>query len=645
MHPPAAPLEEALRRARRGEATSRELADALARLPELILVERPAEAFDFLTELGVPPGMALPCADGVLPMVFTDPLLADAWVNAQPFAGSLALERRGTVEHLRDCLASDAAGVAFDEGAAHGLRLSRAALQDVYAVLSLAQLAARGTLQVVTDRGAVVVQPGTDGVSELLAYESVEAADQGVLRLHGLRPTLATQPCDLAALVGFARRAGAPRVVVDPALPTARPIAVDDLAAIAPPVPPAVPASAAVAPPGRRDDDARALFESYRRSAAVETLSAVEWVEALAFEVDLWVAVAGLPAGGRAWPRLWPHPTEPGRRVVHASTEESVARALAAADPAGAPRLVHASGLELLRWIWACPTPVDALAIDAHVGTGGWALVPGAWVLPAVYPLCHELPDLDHVTPVPVGDLGRLAGARGLKPEVVRALLAASSRLVCSEAIVEHEGRRWLAAHVGPADVRDTAPFADWLAASRDVAGVLLALDGGRPLALEPVDLAMLDAWGRTGGRQPDGGDLVASVRGLLDAGRIGPTRAAQIVADWPRWYLGLETDTGGAQLLAIPGRADCCALFSTAERAAAFLHDHRAGGVPIPCAMQPTPVLHRWDWSAFHAVRDEFGRGWLDPEVGGDGGLPLDGPMLAAAIDRIADRLTPRLP
>jgi hypothetical protein len=155
----------------------------------------------------------------------------------------------------------------------------------------------------------------------------------------------------------------------------------------------------------------------------------------------------------------------------------------------------------------------------------------------------------------------------------------------------------------------------------------------------------MLDAWGRLDGRQPDGGDLVAATRNLLEAGRVPATLAARLVADWPRWYLGLETDTGSAQLLTIPGRADCCALFSTLERAAAFLHDHRARGVPIPCAMQPTPVLHGWDWSAFHAVRDEFPCGWLDPEVGGDGGLFMDRAMLAEAIDRIVGRLTPRLP
>ena len=643
----AAPLEEALRRARRGDATPRELADALARLPELILVERPAEAFDFLTELGVPPGMALPSPDGVLPMVFTDPQLAEAWVSAQPFAGSLALERRATVEHLRDCLASDAAGVAFDEGAAHALRLSREALTRLYALLSIEQLAARGILQVVTDRGAMLVQPGADGAAEMLAYESTDAAAEGVLRLHELRPTIATQPCDVGALVAFAGSTGVARIVVDAALPTARLLGVDELAAAAHASPPPMVAASGIAvpPAGRRDDDARALFESYRRSAAVDSLSAAEWIEALAFEIDLWVPAAGLPAGGRAWPQIWPHPSEPGRRVVHASTEESVARALVAANPPGERRLVHATGVELLRWIWACPAPIDALAIDAHTGTGGWAVAPSAWVLPAVYPLCHEVADLGHVTPVPVEGLGRLAGARGLKPEVVRALLAAWPRLACGDAIVEHDGRHWLGAQVASSDLHATAPFTDWLAAARDVAGILLTTPDGRPLPLEHVDLAMLDAWVRLEGRQPDGGDLVVTTRRLLDAGRIPATLAARLVADWPRWYLGLETDTGSAQLLTIPGRADCCALFSTAERAAAFLHDHRARGVPIPCAMQPTPVLHRWDWSAFHTVRDEFACGWLDPEVGGDGGLLLDRTMMAAAIDRIVERLTPRLP
>jgi hypothetical protein len=250
---------------------------------------------------------------------------------------------------------------------------------------------------------------------------------------------------------------------------------------------------------------------------------------------------------------------------------------------------------------------------------------------------------------------------------VARALVAGWKELIAVEGpdgsapeAVERDGRRWLpafsdaraalefarkhrSASLQPGRPRSDAPFETWLVATRDLDGVLLDPDGPCPLPLDPTDLLVLACAAADGGARPGGGDIAAATGRLLASGAISSRRAGQILADWPQWFLLGSAQDGRQQIATLPDE-DVYALFSSAERAQAYATACNAtvGGLE---GFVPTAVAHRWNFSVFTVIREGAQGGRIDPGSDLTGGVPLDGEAVAAAVERVAERLQPRVP
>jgi hypothetical protein len=249
---------------------------------------------------------------------------------------------------------------------------------------------------------------------------------------------------------------------------------------------------------------------------------------------------------------------------------------------------------------------------------------------------------------------------------VARALVAGWKDLIALEGPdggppepVEHDGRRWMpaftdaragldfalkrrSAGLQPSRPSLAAPFGAWLVGARDLAGVLVDPDGPSPLPLEHTDLLVLDC-AAAGASRPDGGAMAAAAAALVASQSVSPRLAGRLVADWPQWFVLMLTEHGQTQIATLPDQ-DAYAIFSSAERARAYAEacNARHGGLE---GFVPQPIVHRWNFSVFHVVRD--GAEWACIDVGPDltGGLRLDAEAIAAAIERVGEQLQPRVP
>lgn len=683
---------ETLARFGRGEATLDALAAALEEVEGLVVLSAPEEMSRYVH-------------------VFTDADLARSRAEARGLVGPddvLAHRHVAAGRCAFECLSGDISGMVIDEGSEREVALDRGQVSRLYALLGLEDFAALPVLHLVVREGTPALARPDGDRAEAYVYTMERMAAVGVVALQGSFPGATISEWRTRELLAELLLAGVTRLVVDAGLPTARWYEAEELSRMLRHAGgPDLTATAAgtctcgasskatrgpsllpVPPPGRDDAASRAALQDLRRSVVEETVTLWAYGERVAFDLDLYLPVAAERVEGLLWPRIAPHPFEEGARVVPAFSEERRAR-----EAWGPDGYVHLSGIEAFRWAWACPAGIDALLVDAHEGSETMTPFPVAICLGFLYPQLLEIPDLEEVDGVDLTRIGALPGARGLKPEVVRALVRRWKSLLAARSadgedppLVEHAGRRYLPAFTGPdaffdhasrcpVDLRPVpagseAPFGTWLAGAAELDGVLLDPASEAPLPLDHTDLLVLERWCREGAR-PRGIDVVSQATRLLEAGRIGPLVAARIAADWPRYYAGVRCSAEGVGLVTVPGR-DCCAVFTDKHYAAFYLEACRQmGWIPGEVALEP--VTHRWRSSVFDRAAGLFGEGvWIDPlpfdgdpaeglaalqrAVGDEVRLPepdepvtrglhLSGSMLEAALERIDEALAPRVP
>lgn len=431
-------------------------------------------------------------------------------------------------------------------------------------------------------------------------------------------------------------------------------------------------------------------LQELRQAWREDEIPAWELMDGLAFELGVHVPVRPEPVFGLRWPLVSPHPDDPDRPAVRVFTDPDAARTALADLPD--VEAVHLSGIEALRWIWASPARIDGVVFDLHPGTPGHLVIPDTWALGLLYPHSLDYASLEQVKRVPLGRLGELPGARGVKAESVRALVEGWGDLVELQAgadgapvTVEHEGRSYLPAFSSPdryfdfdsahpdgsADPRpagDAAPFREWLLASAGCDGVLLDPASRHPLPLDHTDLTVLALW--TGmGSPPDGTDLVVGVESAAD--QLGERVAGRIVADWPRYYCAQQPASGdeAGRAMTLP-RRDAYPFFTTEEKVGRFLSRVREWEM-VDDGMKPATYLTGWPFNVFREMRSRYvDGGWINPramrvleslsESGGtqdgafdavdpdapDGdGLEVSPSMVDAALQRIDERLMPRVP
>lgn len=423
-----------------------------------------------------------------------------------------------------------------------------------------------------------------------------------------------------------------------------------------------------VPPPGRPDAESQRVFRALRERVQKQTIGIPEYLRLLAYDVDLYVQPLPKPLGGLLWPQPYQDPDDREKSFVHTYTREATMREAGRNEPPEMRAYHRLSGIELMRWVWATPkNAADEIYIDAYKGTEGYLKLPSRWALSVIYPLFAEVESLESVPSVGLARVTGLAGARALHAEVARALLQGWKHLLGTKARaggapvpVEHDGGHRLPAfttddqffaygakHRGfdgvPVRADSQPPFGRWLAAARDCDGVVLDPAAPRPLTLDHTDLLALDLWSRES-RQPRAADLVKAAAQRLADGTIVPRTAARVVADWPAWYLGVQRTETGLNVLRMP-QADALPIFASERTLTAFVSFHTKAG-SLKGLWEALPVLHRWTFSVFHEGVESYADGaWFEPAADATGGLHVDGDMLQAALERVHERLTPRVP
>jgi hypothetical protein len=585
--------------------------------------------------------------------------------------------------------------------------MQRNVVARLYGLVTLERFAELPELQAVINDGKVLYQSPRRGEGlQAFVYDSVDGAQAGIAGIQEKAPGVTVQAAPTLPHIANLLNAGVTTLIVNPALATERTYNREDMVRLTSPGEVAPPSSAApagqrsdprrreaaggdftidppeplrratrypshppVQPPGREDAASRERFQQLRLQAEDKQVNVWDYVEALAFDLDIYAPVHNRAVDGLTWPMIHAHHSEEGQVISYVYSDEATAREHLTADPEEAPNYHHLSGIEVMRWVWAAPKEIHDVAINLFEKSEGWISFPSHWAVRAVFPLFYGISDLAQVARVPLSRITALPGARGLKPEVARALIEDWRQLVEIDAaaantasLVEYRGRHCVplftdqeqvsafqSAHPGnPSAVRASGkepPFERLLRASVGCDGVLLDPAGQRPLRLEQGDLLALALWSRMGGPAPRGGELAAETAMLLEQGAIDAATAGRIAACWPCYFVGLhQKEAGGAELMMTPD-ADCCAVFSSIELAGDYITASENLGLIPRETMKPVPMLHRWNCNIFESMAASFTQGGvIDPVAGGGGGLHLDPRAVEAAIRQVDRMLKPRV-
>ena len=700
-----------LRRLGRGAPPLDELAGVLASLPPMIVPLPAADSVAFLQGLPSDPSLAsygsvkwsdLPQPEPrgartdtgiLLPWVFTTHDAAAAWLRQQRLlAGDdtwLSLTRPWS-GGFHDFLVRGYGGAILDEGTDHRIALDRAALARLYALLTLPAFADLPSLRVVTIDGHLHRQPGRDGRGWItFVFDSAEAAELGGA---GMSPSqsaaVSTPEIATAELLRKMQVAGVDQLVVNPATATERAYDARDLAAMlahlaarapapaAEAVPPATAGAApatpgllararagSAAPPvdpiGRADDAAHAFWLALAEHLTDGTLPRWQIVERLAFEMDLHVEVDPRPAEGLRWPAFY-HMKD--GRPTTAFVFSGAARAAAYIERAASGRqCVGLAGIEAIRWFVSAPAQIHSLVVDATEEAGGRDVFVAA-LADALRPLSHQIGDLRQVPVVGLDRLGRLPGARGLKPEVVRALALGWRNLVGfkERRTVERDGRSWVpiassmdaffaalpreAGRMAADPAGKEPPFIRWLGQAAGCDGLLLDAGTPTPLALEPTDLIALDRWAAHPERQPTAGEIVTEAARLLQAGALTAAQAGRVVADLPACWIAVRERPPKIELMMFPD-TDALLVFTSEGTAREYL-GRLAARVPATADVRPAEVRSAWTVHPLLTALASYTEAWIDPAdpvLGG--GLRLSNEALRAGVARLDETLRPRVP
>jgi hypothetical protein len=702
---------EALASIARGEGGARALAAALAGTDAMVLVLPEGEAVAYLrgleqalgpnlenygqvksTDAPAPRPAGLPGPAGrPVPRAFTSHELANAWARANGLAnaeGLVVTETKPWAHGLHESLVRDDGGMVVDEGTDHAITLARVDMARTLALLSLDAFAAMPTLYVLTANGSLHAQLTDDGSArQTYVFTSAADAEAGLARLTASgNAAVATGAIATAELLAKMTRAGVGVLMVNAGLPDARWYDAQDVQAMlrrleasAPPAAPSPPRGPAptpailarararptpplVAGPGRGDDARRAFWAALDEKIGERAIPTWLAVETLAYEMDVHVEVDPAVYEGLRWPSFYLQDGEPGRpSVTYLFAAGDALRDALAKRPAGERRGVSVAAVEALRWIAAAPAEVRFVALIPRAQQAGRRL-PVEALLPALLPAAHQIGDLRQVPAVGLDRLGRLPGARALRPECVRALALGWRNLVGvkDERTVDVDGRPWRlvassmeaffaslprgAGRVEPDPAGMEPPFARWLARTGACAGLVLDPAGGAPLRIEPTDLLVLDRWAAHPDRQPDAGEVLARAAELLAAGTITAEVAGRLAADFPVYWLAMREEDKRTQLLMFPA-TDALCLFTSEARARRYL-DRLADVGPWGAGFTPSRVRFGWSANPFVVALDSFTEAWIDPDDPLAGrGLRLSNEAVRAAVARLDETLKPRVP
>jgi len=674
----------------------------------------------------VPKFIGLTTPEGAfVPRAFTDDTLAREYAVTSGLIepdGSLFFVKKDWVSGLHEFLAKGWDGVIIDSDSDHQVNLPRKPLARLLAVMTLEELAYIPYLHVVTHENKVHTQR-SEGESLLaFAFDNDEAARCGVQGIQAGNGGAATQKTPTPELLQILLGIGVDTLIVNPGLGDERPYSRGEIrrmkemhgngnplvepapadpapagaatqAAAVPAVDPSLdpgraaadravsgspqlpgpmvraasrPTRPLVPPPDITDEESRNRFIHWHERATSQAVEPWQMTEALSYELRVYTPIHFRNVEGLYWPQFFKHPTNEGETASYLYTNEAALREALKTSPPESRRFHLLSGIEALRWVWAAPGDIGHVAFD-WPKPRAWFSCPTFWALNPIFPGHMEIKDLDKVPGANLAKVGGLPGARGLKPQVVKALLGGWRQLLTmrregerSPSLIEHQGGRYLAAFSGqeqflactstlqgfqgaPVDAGREAPFAAWLEAATECAGVVLDPAGPHPLALDHFDLMALGLWCRKGYAQPSEHDLVSEAGRLCAEKKIPPRLAGRMAAEIPRYWMGVQKKDDSVLILVIPG-TDTCALFSNPDSARSYLDFYRNLGIGSD-EMKPVPVLSRWDRSALHTAAESFEAVWIDPAPMGGGGLYLEREALEAALEHLDRKLKPRVP
>jgi hypothetical protein len=634
-----------------------------------------------------------------VPRVFCTSAAAQEWATASGLLepGTMMITNtRDPFGLLIDSVNGQYGGWVIDAGTEHETTLDAPSMRRLYALLALEQFAQLPVLHLV-GVGAQFTERAENEV-QALVFDSERTATIGIEQLRARIPGVAAQALPTREVLGKLIEAGVTRLNVNNSFTTQRWYARDELTrmlallggpdpalqslpggevagAARPPVaedPVAwarrYPARAPVPPPGRSDADSERVFGVLRTRIDRKEVSIHEYVRVFGHDVDLYIQAQPKPLEGLVWPQRFENELQKGTTALHTYTREETMVAQVRSQPPEQRAYLRLSGVEVMRWAWAAPMLADFVHVDGYSGTSGAFSIPMELALQFLYPLFRDVERLESVPSVGLPRVTSLPGAHGLRPEVARALLSgfkhllgAKSRADGAPVFVEHDGGRWLPAFTTddqffdygcrtrafdgvPVRADAQAPFGRWLTAARDADGVVLDPAAARPLTLDHTTLLALDFWSREG-RQPRAADLVTAAAAWLAHGTLTPRAAARAVADWPRWFIAVQrTANGGFNGLRMQ-QADALPVFPSELSCMEFVGFHTLAGI-AKGEWEPVPIVNRWRGSVFHQNAATYTDGvWLAPDADGSKGFHLHGALLDAAIERIHEQLTPRVP
>jgi hypothetical protein len=421
--------------------------------------------------------------------------------------------------------------------------------------------------------------------------------------------------------------------------------------------------------PGREDAASRAFFLQWYRKLQARTVELWQFIEALAFEQDIYAPRFNQNVDGLAWPQMMKDPEKQGCAMAPLFT--SAAAAKRASQGGLFKEYKSLSGIEALRWVWAAPANIETVYLD-WPDQMGWIKFPTFWALSALFPIFYSIEDRRRIPRLALNKLGDTEGSRPLRPDIAQSLagnwkhiLGVAGDKPPERPAVKYKGRRYLplfssqeaffqyrppagvavpspqaAAKVGPGQ----APFGRWLREAIDLDGAIL--DPGRktPLLLAHSDLLALSLLASHPEKGVQIDEVIAAITTLVSNKTLPERIAGSMAASWPRYFCGVHSLANGGAALMQAADTDALAVFSTAQLAEEYIQ-HHVNERRIPASqMHVIPVLSRWNANVFRTASESFSEILVNPMATGASGLRLGAEGMNAALGTLDEILMPRV-
>jgi len=673
-----------------------------------------------LADAQPPRPLTVAAADGTVSVcVFTHVEFARRYATSHGLIATddvLPYSRQPWSTGLRALLRNDVPSIVIDPGLSHERTVDRPSLVRLAAALDRPRLAALPALFAVVRERSIYVERLPSGERCVFAYDDEQLATGARENIASRQLPMGVEPRATERLLSAMVEAGIGRLVVNQGWPDRReydsrdlalmkslsaravasqfPSSADGIEASATATPSGMPADRTtsaqepsalqararsraadvpLAPPQDNDAAARAFFKAWQKKATAGTGEVWQFLEAMVYEATFYVPRSPEPLHGLAWPQVshaMRQPENTESTIVHLFSSEAAARRALADRPEAMQRIVRLSGLEAFRWVFAHPADITDVAID-YGDADGWLSFPAFWLRDALFPMSHDLGDLSRVPRVALSRVGQLPGARGLKPEVVRALsqgwrallgvrpLADGSTCLVGNGDRFHipvftDSDMFFAFQASRPDDRlvpeaagNEPSFSRWLETD-GASGVVINPGSPAPILLDPLALLVLDVQCREN-RHATVQDAVEAVKGL-EARGVSRESVAAIIAGLPSFWLALGAQPGGGTFMVhAPNDPDTGVLFSTGERLQQYLEANRdmveqaLGGTTEQ--LRTLCQLSRWPASPVGLLAEAFSAVSIDPRPDGSGGLRLDRQTLGLVLAHLDDFLCPRVP